>query len=155
MNKETKRPLKIGFFLPHLEGTYLGGTARWSDLEAMARSAEVVGFDSLWVSDHFLYRFPNVATFGVWECWSLMAALAAVTERVELGTMVSVTPWRAPGLFAKILDTIEEISNGRVIAGLGAGSHEAEFPAFGFDSWDHRISRFEEEIGVLHTLLRT
>lgn len=149
------RPLKVGFFLPHLEGAYLGETAHWRDLEEMARTAEAVGFDSVWVADHLLYRFPEVATFGTWECWSLVAALAAVTKKVELGTMVSVTPWRAPGLFAKILDTIEEISGGRVIAGLGAGSHQAEFPAFGFDSWNHRVSRFEEEIKILHTLLRT
>jgi alkanesulfonate monooxygenase SsuD/methylene tetrahydromethanopterin reductase-like flavin-dependent oxidoreductase (luciferase family) len=141
--------------LPHLEGSYLGVTARWEDLAAMARAAEDVGFDSVWVADHMLYRFPDIATFGAWECWSLVAALSAVTQRVELGTMVSVTPWRAPGLFAKILDTIEEISGGRVIAGLGAGSHEAEFPAFGFDFWHERVSRFEEEIKILHNLLKT
>jgi alkanesulfonate monooxygenase SsuD/methylene tetrahydromethanopterin reductase-like flavin-dependent oxidoreductase (luciferase family) len=68
--------------------------------------------------------------------------------------MVSVTPWREPGLLAKIIDTAEEISGGRIIAGLGAGSHDAEFPAFGYDSWNHRVTRFEEEIGVLATLLR-
>ena len=68
--------------------------------------------------------------------------------------MVSVTPWRDPGIFAKIIDTAEEISGGRIIAGLGAGSHEGEFPAFGYDSWDHKIARFEEEIEILATLLR-
>ena len=147
--------LKAGVFLPHLERSYLGGTAHWKDLADMARAAEDVGFDSVWVSDHFLYRFPEVETFGAWECWSLVTALAAVTERVEIGTLVSVTPWRPPGLLAKIIDAAEEISGGRIIAGLGAGSHDAEFPAFGYDSWDHRIARFEEEIGVLHSLLRT
>lgn len=121
----------------------------------MARVAEDVGFDSVWVPDHLLYRFPGVTTFGVWECWSLVSALAAVTDRVEIGTLVSVTLWRSPGLLAKILETVDEISGGRIIAGLGAGSHEAEFPAFGFDDWGCRVTRFEEEISILRTLLRT
>jgi alkanesulfonate monooxygenase SsuD/methylene tetrahydromethanopterin reductase-like flavin-dependent oxidoreductase (luciferase family) len=140
--------------IPHLEGWYDGGTARWADMEAMARTAEDVGFDSLWVADHLLYRFPDIPSFGIWECWSLMAGLAAVTNRVELGTIVTVTPWRNPALLAKMVDTVEEISGGRVILGLGAGSHQPEFPAFGYDSWDHKVSRFEEEIGIIRTLLR-
>jgi alkanesulfonate monooxygenase SsuD/methylene tetrahydromethanopterin reductase-like flavin-dependent oxidoreductase (luciferase family) len=147
--------MKIGMLLPHLEGTYVGGTARWEDMATMARVAEDVGFDSLWVADHLLYRFPEVPEFGVWECWSLMAGLAAITNRVELGTIVSVTPWRNPALLAKMVDTVEEISGGRVILGLGAGSHQPEFPAFGYDSWDHKVSRFEEEISIISTLLRT
>ncbi|MEX1158860.1 MAG: LLM class flavin-dependent oxidoreductase [Thermomicrobiales bacterium] len=155
MSEERRRPLKVGLLLPHLEGWYEGGTARWVDLAAMARTAEDVGFDSLWVADHLLYRFPEMPAFGIWECWSLMAGLAATTSRVELGTIVSVTPWRNPALFAKMVDTVEEISGGRVILGLGAGSHQPEFPAFGYDSWEHRVSRFEEEIGIIHTLLRT
>ncbi|WP_158564047.1 LLM class flavin-dependent oxidoreductase [Jiangella anatolica] len=155
MSDERRRPVKVGLLLPHLEGSYLGGTARWADLATLARTAEDAGFDSLWLADHLLYRIPDVPQFGVTECWSLMAALAAVTNRVELGTLVTVTPWRNPGLFAKMVDAVEEISDGRVILGLGAGSHEPEFPAFGYDSWDHKVSRFEEEIGIIHTLLRT
>lgn len=147
--------MRVGLLLPHLEGSYLGGTARWADLAAMATAAEDAGFDSLWVADHLLYRFPDTPEFGVTESWSLMAALAAVTTRVELGTLVTVTPWRNPALLAKMVDAVEEISGGRVILGLGAGSHEAEFPAFGYDSWAHKVSRFEEEIGIVHTLLRT
>jgi alkanesulfonate monooxygenase SsuD/methylene tetrahydromethanopterin reductase-like flavin-dependent oxidoreductase (luciferase family) len=149
------RPLKVGAFLPHLEGAYEAGTAGWKDLRDIARAAEDTGFDSVWVADHLLYRIPGIEPFGTWECWSMVCAVAAVTDRVEIGTMVSVTPWRNPGLFAKIIDTAEEISGGRIIAGLGAGSHDAEFPAFGFDSWNHRITRFEEEIEILATLLRT
>jgi alkanesulfonate monooxygenase SsuD/methylene tetrahydromethanopterin reductase-like flavin-dependent oxidoreductase (luciferase family) len=152
----SQRPLKVGLLLPHLEGIYQGAatTARWSDLLAMAQTAEQVGVDSLWLADHLLYRIPGIPDFGVWECWSLMAALAASTKRVELGTIVTVTPWRNPGLFAKMVDTVEEISGGRVILGLGAGSHEPEFPAFGYDSWEHKVSRFEEEIQIIRTLLR-
>ncbi|MBW3589180.1 MAG: LLM class flavin-dependent oxidoreductase [Actinobacteria bacterium] len=148
--------MKVGVFLPPLENAYEdGGTVRWADLAEMARLAEDVGFDSVWVPDHFLFRFPGVTTFGVWECWSLVSALAAVTNRLEIGTMVSVTLWRSPGLLAKILDTVDEISGGRIIAGLGAGSHEAEFPAFGYQDWNRRVTRFEEEIAILHTLLKT
>jgi alkanesulfonate monooxygenase SsuD/methylene tetrahydromethanopterin reductase-like flavin-dependent oxidoreductase (luciferase family) len=147
--------MKVGALLPHLEGTYEGGTAGWNEIKDVARAAEDTGFDSLWVADHLLYRIPGIETFGTWECWSLVTAVAAITSKVEIGTMVSVTPWRNPGLFAKIIDTAEEISGGRIIAGLGAGSHDTEFPAFGFDSWDHRITRFEEELAVLATLLRS
>jgi alkanesulfonate monooxygenase SsuD/methylene tetrahydromethanopterin reductase-like flavin-dependent oxidoreductase (luciferase family) len=151
----SNRPLKVGAFLPHLEGAYEDGTAGWRELRDMARAAEDVGFDSVWVADHFLYRFPGIEAFGSWECWSMVTALAAATTRVEIGTLVSVTPWRSPGLLAKIIDTAEEISGGRVIVGLGAGSHDAEFEAFGFGSWDTRISRFEEELTILSSLLRT
>ena len=148
------RALKVGAFLPHLEGAYEDGTAGWKDLRDIARAAEATGFDSVWVADHLLYRFPGLE-FGTWECWSMVCAVAAVTERVEIGTMVSVTPWRNPGLFAKMIDTADEISGGRIIAGLGAGSHEGEFPAFGFDSWGHKVTRFAEEIEIITTLLRT
>lgn len=148
------RGIKVGAFLPHLEGAYEDGTAGWKDLRDIARAAEDTGFDSVWVADHLLYRFPGLE-FGTWECWSMVCAVAAITERVEIGTMVSVTPWRNPGLFAKMIDTADEISGGRIIAGLGAGSHENEFPAFGFDSWDHKVTRFAEEIEIITTLLRT
>src|SRR5438309_5106491 len=119
-----------------------GGTPRWADMKSIAQTAEDVGFDSLWVADHLLYRIPTIDTFGTWECWTMVSALAAVTERVEIGTLVSVTLWRNRGLFAKIIDTAEEVSGGRIIAGLGAGSHDAQYPAFGFDGWENRISRF-------------
>lgn len=148
------RPLKVGAILPHLEGWLDGGTARWSDLLEMATIGEQVGFDSIWLADHMLYRLEGIEPFGIWECWSLMAALAARTSRVELGTIVTCTSFRNPALLAKIVDTVEEISGGRVILGLGAGSHEAEYDAFGWP-WDHRVSRFEEAIQIIHGLLRT
>jgi alkanesulfonate monooxygenase SsuD/methylene tetrahydromethanopterin reductase-like flavin-dependent oxidoreductase (luciferase family) len=131
------------------------GTPGWSEMKDIAQAAEGAGFDSIWVADHLLYRIPGIEPFGTWECWTLVSALAAVTQRVEIGTMVSVTLWRNPGLFAKIIDTAEEVSGGRIIAGLGAGSHDADFTAFGFEGWNNRITRFEEDIGVLAKLLRT
>ncbi len=147
------RPLKIGFGLPDVENLYDGGTARWSDLRDLARLAEQVGFDSLWIQDHMLFRFEGQPDEGPWESFSLLAALAAVTERVEIGTLVTCTSFRNPALTAKIAATIDEISGGRVILGLGAGWHEPEYRAYGFP-FDHRVSRFEEALKIIHGLLR-
>jgi len=82
-----------------------------------------------------------------------LAALAAVTERVELGTLVTCTSFRNPALLAKMADTVEEISDGRLILGLGAGYYEPEYRAFGFP-FDHRVGRFEEALQIVYGLLR-
>jgi probable F420-dependent oxidoreductase len=148
-----KRPLKIGLGLPDSEGLMDGGTARWSDLVAIARRAEAIGFDSVWVQDHLLFRFPGQEAEGPWESFSLLAALAAATERVELGTLVTCTSFRNPALTAKMADTIDEISGGRLILGLGAGWHEPEYRAFGYP-FDYRVSRFAEALTIIATLLR-
>ena len=142
------RPLKVGLQLPEVE--YV---APWRDLLAMARRAEEVGFDSLWVGDHLLYRNPGEEPKGPWEAWSLMAALAAVTERVEIGPLVACTSFHNPAMIAKKAATIEEISGGRLILGLGAGWNEPEYRAYGYP-FDHRVSRFEEAFTIIHTLLR-
>jgi probable F420-dependent oxidoreductase len=147
------RPLKIGFGLPDVENLYDGATARWSDLRNLAQLAEQAGFDSLWIQDHLLFRFEGQPDEAPWESFSLLAALAAVTERVEIGTLVTCTSFRNPALTAKIADTIDEISGGRVILGLGAGWHEPEYQAFGFP-FDHRVSRFEEAVTIIHGLLK-
>src|SRR5436190_22471909 len=144
------RPLKVGIGLPDSEYMYEGGrTARWADLAEMARLSEQAGFDSIWIQDHLLFRFPGKQSEAPWESFSLLAALAAVTERAELGTLVTCTSFRNPALTAKIVDTIDEISNGRVIIGLGAGWHEPEYIAFGYP-FDHRYSRFEEALTIIH-----
>jgi probable F420-dependent oxidoreductase len=150
----TRRPLKVGLILPDTEREMGGATAGWSDLAAMARMAEELGFDSLWNADHLIYRFPEKPVQGPWECWSVMAALAAVTSRVEIGPLVSCTSFRNPALLAKIADTVDEISGGRLVLGIGAGWHEPEYVAFGYP-FDHRVSRFAEAIVIIHGLLRT
>jgi probable F420-dependent oxidoreductase len=148
-----KRPLKIGLGLPDAEGLLDGATAHWSDLAAIARRAEALGFDSVWVQDHLLFRFPDQAAEGPWESFSLLAALAAATARVEIGTLVTRTSFRNPALTAKMAATIDDISGGRLILGLGAGWHEPEYRAFGYP-FDHRVSRFAEALTIIATLLR-
>ena len=118
----------------------------------MARAAEAVGFDSIWVGDHLLYRDGGDAERGPWEAWTMLAALAAATERAELGPLVACTGFHAPGLIAKMAATVAEISGGRFVLGLGAGWNEDEFRAFGLP-FDHRVSRFEESFAVIRGLL--
>lgn len=147
------RTFKVGLFLPSGVASQGGDTAGWADLLALARRAEELGFDSLWLPDHVLLGSSSDRTrIGAWECWSLLAALAASTSRVELGPLVSCTAYRNPAMLARIADTVDEISGGRVILGLGAGWAEAEFRAFGFP-FDHRVSRFEEAIQIISGLL--
>lgn len=149
-----KRPLKVGLYIPNGDGVMGAGTERWSDVLRMATLAEDAGFDSVWVADHFIFRFPDGDEMGRWECWSLLAALAASTKRVELGPLVDCMSFRNPALLAKIAETVDEISGGRLNLLVGAGWHEPEYDAFGFP-YDHRVSRFEEGFEIVHSLLKT
>jgi len=148
----SRPPLKIGLFLPSAESMLDGDTPRWADILAMARVAEDTGFDSLWFPDHLLFHTPT-GIYGGWDCWSLLAAVAAATHRIALGPFVTCNGFRNPALLAKMAATVDEISGGRLILGLGAGWHEPEYRAFGY-SYDHRASRFEESIQIIHGLLR-
>lgn len=147
--------MKLGIILPEAEGDFAGGTAGWSDYKAMAQMAEQIGLDSVWFVDHLLYRNPESALKqqGAWECWSTLTGLAAVTEKVELGSLVTPTSFRNPAVFAKQIDVIEEISGGRTIVGLGAGWNEPEYLAFGLP-FDKLVSRFEEAFTIIRTLLQ-
>lgn len=143
------RPLKVGIQLPEVEWE-----ARWPDLRGMALRAEELGFDSVWTGDHLLYRRPgDDRARGPWEAWTLLAALAAITSRVTLGPLVAATAFHAPAMLAKQAATVDEISGGRLVLGLGAGWNETEFAAFGFP-FDRRISRFAEAFTIIRTLLR-
>lgn len=143
-----RRPLRVGIQLPEVERD-----VRWSELLDLARRAEDVGLDSLWVGDHLLYRFTDGTTRGPWEAWSLLAALAASTSRVTLGPLVACTAFRNPAMLAKEAATLDEISGGRFVLGLGAGWNPVEFAAFGLP-FDHRIARFEEAFTIIRSLLR-
>ena len=149
-----RRPFKIGLFVPHFEQPWNGTSLPWTDIAAMAQRAEEIGFDSFWLPDHLLFRFPQVHQQGAWDAWSLLAALAATTQTIEIGPLVACTSFRNPALIAKMADTIDEISGGRLILGLGAGWHEPEYAAFGFP-YDHRVSRFAEALQIITALLRT
>ena len=144
----TPRPLKVGVQLPEVERE-----VRWPELRDMVRVAEEVGFDSIWTGDHLLFRDPGVGARGPWETWSVLAAVAAITERVELGPLVASVSFVNPALLAKKAATIDEISGGRLVLGLGAGWNEAEYRAFGFP-FDHRADRFEEAFVIIRGLLR-
>ncbi len=148
-----RRPIKVGIFFPHVEREMAGRTPRWSDVLVMAQTVEAMGFDSFWLPDHLLFRPAGEEPQGQWECWTLLAAVAACTSRIELGPFVSCTSFRNPALLAKMADTVDEISGGRLILGLGAGWNEAEYVAFGYP-FDHRVSRFEEAVQIIHGLLR-
>jgi len=140
------RSLRIGIQLPEVERE-----VPWAEYAAMAASAEEAGFDSIWVGDHYLYRDER-GERGPWEGWSLLAALAAVTRRVKLGPLVACLGFRAPAVLAKTAATVDEISGGRLVLGVGAGWNEVEYRAFGLP-FDHRVSRFEESFEIVRRLL--
>jgi probable F420-dependent oxidoreductase len=137
----------VGIQLPEVERD-----VRWPEYVAMARAAEGSGFDSIWVGDHLLYRDGGRPERGPWEAWTLLAGLAAVTERVRLGPLVACAGFHPPGLIAKMAATVDEVSGGRLVLGLGAGWNETEFRAFGIP-FDHRASRFEEAFEIIRRLL--
>ena len=141
------RPLGVGIQLPEVERK-----VRWPELRAIAITAEQAGFDSVWLGDHLLYRFASGETRGPWEAWTTLAGLAEATERVAIGPLVAATAFHSPFMLAKQAATVDEISGGRLVLGLGAGWNATEFAALGAP-FDHRISRFEEAFTIVRTLL--
>ena len=139
--------MKVGVQLPEVERD-----VRWPEYLAMAQAAEEVGFDSIWLGDHLLYRGDGREERGPWEAWTLLAALAAVTERVRLGPLVACASFHPPGLIAKMAATVDEISGGRFVLGLGAGSVEIEHTIFGLPV-ERRVSRFAESFEIVRRLL--
>jgi probable F420-dependent oxidoreductase len=144
----TNRPLKVGIQLPEVERE-----TRWSELLDMTRAIEDLGFDSVWVGEHLLYRWEDRPARGPWEAWTTLAAIAASTSRIELGPLVACTSFHNPALLAKQAVTLDEVSGGRLVLGLGAGWNEPEYRAYGYP-FDHRIARFEEAFTIIRTLLR-
>ncbi len=127
-------------------------------MRAVARLAENVGFASIWYEDHLMFRAPDRPGGSVpqMECLTTLAALAAATERMEIGMLVLGVPYRNPALVAKMLATLDVISHGRVIAGLGAGWHEEEFTAYGypFPTVRERMEGLEEAVQIIDRMLR-
>jgi alkanesulfonate monooxygenase SsuD/methylene tetrahydromethanopterin reductase-like flavin-dependent oxidoreductase (luciferase family) len=139
--------VRVGIQLPEVERE-----VRWPEYLAMAQAAEAAGFDSIWLGDHLLYRDEGGSERGPWDAWTLLAALAAGTERVRLGPLVACTAFHPPGLIARMAAALAEVSGGRFVLGLGAGWNEDEFRAFGLP-YDHRVSRFEESFTIIRRLL--
>jgi alkanesulfonate monooxygenase SsuD/methylene tetrahydromethanopterin reductase-like flavin-dependent oxidoreductase (luciferase family) len=126
----------------------------WESISERATAAETAGFDSFVFEDALLYRGENT-TNGVWESVSVAAALAATTTGIDLGQSVINSPYRSPAMVAAIATTLDEISGGRYILGIGAGNTpDSDYDAFGFPT-DHRYSRFAEAIQIIHALLKT
>lgn len=150
--------LRLGLNLPYTEGQMDGATPAWADIRAMAQEAEAVGFDAVWVSDHVGFGDPGGSGpddwHGAWEAWTLLSALAPTTTRVELGSYVLCTPFRNPALLAKMAETLDEVSGGRLVLGLGAGWNEPEFASYGFP-YDERFGRFADQVRIIAALLRT
>ncbi len=109
--------MRVGVQLPEAERE-----VRWPEYLAMARAAEEVGFDSIWLGDHLLYRGDGER--GPWDAWTLLAALTAATERVRLGPLVACTAFHPPALIARMAAALAEVSGGRFVLGLGAGWNE-------------------------------
>ncbi len=145
--------MKIGVIVPAAEGDGEGATPRWPAIRSFALAAEGHGLDSVWMFDHFFHAPPGGPIEGQHEAWTIVSALAAVTERVEIGTLVLCASFRSPALIAKMAATADEVSGGRLLLGLGAGWHDPEYETFGFPS-DHRVERFEEVLRIVVPLLR-
>jgi alkanesulfonate monooxygenase SsuD/methylene tetrahydromethanopterin reductase-like flavin-dependent oxidoreductase (luciferase family) len=141
------RPIRVGIQLPEVERD-----VRWAEVVAMARAAEASGFDSVWLGDHLLYRDDGRPERGPWDAWTMLAGLAAATEHVRLGPLVACLGFHPPGVLARMAASVNEIADGRLVLGVGAGWNETEFRAFGIP-FDHRVGRFEEAFDIVRRLL--
>jgi probable F420-dependent oxidoreductase len=146
--------MKVGVMLPVGDMDAASGpSTTWADVRAVAETAESSGLDSVWIADHLLAQMPDGAVHGMHDAWTLLSGVAAVTSRVELGPLVLCSSFRDPGVVAKMAATLDEVSGGRLVLGLGAGWHDPEYEAFGFPT-DHRVSRFAEALEIVVRLLR-
>jgi probable F420-dependent oxidoreductase len=147
--------VKIGLMLPIGQQELLTGPDRWSFFRDQALAAEESGLDSVWCADHLLFRSSEEEdeTKGIHEAWTVLSAVGAITRRVEIGPLVLCVPFRNPALLAKMATTLDDLTRGRLILGLGCGWHQPEFDAFGYE-FDHRVSQFAEALEIVVPMLR-
>jgi alkanesulfonate monooxygenase SsuD/methylene tetrahydromethanopterin reductase-like flavin-dependent oxidoreductase (luciferase family) len=147
-------PIAIGLSLPtwpRADRTY----ATWPELRALAREAEAMGVDTLWVPDHLQRVLPSGERIGFWECWTIVTALAEATTTVGIGPHVACTGFRNPALLAKMAATLDEVSGGRLVLGLGSGvpDRDLSWRAYGFDA-ARPVARYAEAVEVIVRMLR-
>jgi len=146
--------MRVGVTVPLAYGDVAEGRApTFAETLDFSRTAEQLELDSIWVFDHLLFRYPPEPDEGLMEAWTTLTALAPVVPRVELGALVMCSSFRNAGLMAKMAATLDDLSGGRLILGLGSGWHQPEYDAFGFP-FDHLVGRFEEDLQVIDRLLR-
>jgi alkanesulfonate monooxygenase SsuD/methylene tetrahydromethanopterin reductase-like flavin-dependent oxidoreductase (luciferase family) len=148
--------VKIGLILYLANDRETNRRRSYDSIRAIAQQAETDGFDSLWLSDNFFERNPGESTRGMWECWTVLSALAEATERVEIGTLILISAFRNPAIVAKMATTADEVSHGRLILGLGAGYpgyNESMYQGFGLP-FDHQVDRFAEALQIIKPLLK-
>lgn len=145
--------MKIGLILRLGEDEQLGAPPPYADIRRNTLAAEKYGLDSVWIYDHLFYHFEDKEPQGVWECWTVASALAEATERIELGTLVLCTAFRNPAVTAKMAVTLDEVSQQRLMLGIGAGWHPAEFETFGLN-FSHKVDQFEEATKIIAPLVR-
>jgi F420-dependent oxidoreductase-like protein len=130
-----------------------GAAAKWDTAVSIAQRAEELGYDSIWVYDHF-HNVPRPAHEAVFECWTTIAAISQRTSRIRLGQMVGCNSYRNPALLAKITSTVDVISGGRLDWGIGAGWYENEYRAYGYEfpKPKDRIGMLRESVEIVRSM---
>jgi alkanesulfonate monooxygenase SsuD/methylene tetrahydromethanopterin reductase-like flavin-dependent oxidoreductase (luciferase family) len=151
---DQRRPNRIGLNLPTWplrDGSYAG----WPQLRRLAQAMDALGVDTLWVPDHLQRSTPARGTFGFWECWTILTAAAEATSRIEVGPFIACTGFRNPALLAKMAATLDEVSGGRLVLGLGSGvpARDPSWNAFGYDGSRH-VAKYAEAVEIVTRLLR-
>jgi F420-dependent oxidoreductase-like protein len=143
--------LQLGGYGPSTHGNH------WDTMRAVVQACEAAGLDSVWVADHFMFPDENnpAREVPIFDCMVMLGAIAAATSRVKVGQLVIGVPYRNPALLAKMCTTLDVISHGRSIVGLGAAWHEPEFRAYGwpFPPVKERMQMLEEAIQIVDRMM--
>jgi alkanesulfonate monooxygenase SsuD/methylene tetrahydromethanopterin reductase-like flavin-dependent oxidoreductase (luciferase family) len=149
----TATGIALGLVLPMMERPSDGVAPSWQEIVAMARRGEELGADTLWLADEILWRVPDwPGPIGWWDCLTMAGAVAASTSKANIGTWVMSALQHRPGMVVRAAESLDEISAGRFVLGLGAG-HGGGATAFGFPT-DHKVSRYLEALAIVLPLLR-